>query len=130
MGYKNDLEYIEKRLDEISTDFQETINKSQRRKLNYEVKFLDNARNAIRKQVPMKPKFVCGEKTNTHRYGRLISFHCPSCNRFIVALYENDVDRGGGISNELKGCSSCLQAIDFTGYYAKKVENEEVVFDD
>lgn len=130
MGHKSDLEYIEKRLDEISADFQETIDKSQRRKLNCEAKFLENAKDAIKKQVPVKPKLVFGEMTNTHRCGRLISFHCPSCNRFIVAMYETDVERGGGLSNELKGCSSCLQAIDFTGYYAKKVENEEVVFDD
>lgn len=95
-----------------------------------DVDWLEAAKAALQKQQAMKPKLVYGEKTNTHRYGRLISFHCPSCGRFILALYETDVERGGGISNDLRGCSKCLQAIDFTGYYHKSKENEEVVFDD
>lgn len=47
-------------------------------------------------------------------------FHCPNCGRFIVAIYESDTERGGGISNSLKGCSTCLQAIDFSEYYTKR----------
>ena len=35
-------------------------------------------------------------------------------------MYENDVERGGGISNRLKGCSTCLQSIDFSEYYTKR----------
>lgn len=96
----------------------------------YDCDWLEAAKGAIEKQIPVKPKLVFGEKTNTHRYGRLISFHCPSCGRFILALYETDVERGGGISNDLRGCSKCLQAIDFAGYYHKNKENEEAVFDD
>lgn len=92
--------------------------------------WLEAAKAALQKQQQVKPKLVYGEKTNTHRYGRLISFHCPSCGRFILALYETDVERGGGISSDLRGCSKCLQAIDFAGYYHKNKENEEVVFDD
>lgn len=95
-----------------------------------DVEWLEDAKNALQKQQPMKPKLVYGEKTNTHRYGRLISFHCPSCGRFILALYETDAERGGGISTDLRGCSKCLQAIDFAGYYHNGKENEEVVFDD
>lgn len=95
-----------------------------------DVDWLEASKTALQKQKPMKPNLVYGEKTNTHRYGRLISFHCPSCGRFIVAMYETDVERGGGISNDLRGCSKCLQAIDFTGYYHKTKENEEVIFDD
>lgn len=129
MGYDACLQHIELRLDEIDIEFQ-SADKEKRRKLNSEAKFLGAAKDAIKKQVPIKPKLVFGEKTNTHRYGRLISFHCPSCGRFILALYETDVERGGGISNDLKGCSKCLQAIDFTGYYHKSKENEEVIFDD
>lgn len=83
--------------------------------------WLEEAKSALQKQQ-MKPKLVYGEKANTHRYGRLISFHCPSCGRFILALYETDVERGGGISNDLRGCSKCLQTIDFTGYYHKSKE--------
>ncbi len=129
MGYDACLKHIELRLDEIDLEFQ-SADKEKRRKLNSEANFLGAAKAAIKKQVPIKPKLVFGEKTNTHRYGRLISFHCPSCGRFILALYETDVERGGGISNDLRGCSKCLQAIDFTGYYHKSEENEEVIFDD
>lgn len=129
MGYDACLKHIELRLDEIDLEFQ-SADKEKRRKLNSEAKFLGTAKDAIKKQVPIKPKLVFGEKTNTHRYGRLISFHCPSCGRFILALYETDVERGGGISNDLRGCSKCLQAIDFTGYYHKSKENQEVIFDD
>lgn len=130
MGYKACLEYIEKRLNEISDDFSATDDRSLKKKLNAEAKFLDYARSAIKKQIPMKPKLLYGKKTNTHRLGKLIGFHCPVCKRFIVAIYESDVERGGGISKSLKGCSRCLQAIDFTGYYANNAENEEVSFDD
>ena len=129
MGYKVCLQYANVLLDEIDLKFQ-SADKEMRRKLNAEAKFLGAAKDAIEKQIPAKPKLVFGEKTNTHRYGRLISFHCPSCGRFILALYETDVERGGGISNDLRGCSKCLQAIDFTGYYHKSEENEEVIFDD
>lgn len=129
MGYKACLQYADLRLDEIDLEFK-SADKERRRKLNAEAKFLGDVKDAIKKQIPAKPKLVFGEKTNTHRYGRLISFHCPSCGRFILALYETDVERGGGINDDLRGCSKCLQAIDFTGYYHKSKENEEVVFDD
>ena len=129
MRYDSCLKHIELRLDEIDLEFQ-SADQEKRRKLSSEAKFLDAAKDAIKKQVPIKPKLVFGEKTNTHRYGRLISCHCPSCGRFILALYETDLERGGGISDDLRGCSKCLQAIDFTGYYHKSEENEEVIFDD
>lgn len=35
-------------------------------------------------------------------------------------MYETDVERGGGISNRLKGCSTCLQAIYFSEYYTRE----------
>lgn len=73
---------------------------------------------ALEKQIPKKP-IIKSEKEIpiTHNYGRLLRFHCPRCERFLVGLYETDVERGGGISRRMKGCSTCLQAIDFTGYY-------------
>lgn len=74
---------------------------------------------ALKKQIPIKPIIIFGEKHKTHNCGRLMSFFCPDCKRFILAMYETDVLRGGGISNEVKGCSSCLQRIDFSGYYHK-----------
>lgn len=64
-----------------------------------------------------RPIIKYGELHTTHNLGRLMSFHCPSCGKFIIAMYETDVERGGGIHKDLKGCSTCLQAIDFTGYY-------------
>ena len=48
-------------------------------------------------------------------------------------MYETDTERGGGISNSLKGCSTCLQAIDFSEYYSnlnKDELNEELQWDD
>lgn len=75
--------------------------------------------NALEKQMPKKPVIKFGEKPVTHNYGRLMQFFCPGCGRHIIAMYETDVIRGGGISNDLKGCPRCLQRIDFSGYYHK-----------
>ena len=76
---------------------------------------------ALEKQLPKKP-IIKSEKEvpHTHNLGRLLRFHCPNCGKFIVGMYENDVERGGGISNRLKGCSTCLQSIDFSEYYIKR----------
>lgn len=76
---------------------------------------------ALEKQLPKKP-IIKSEKEvpHTHNLGRLLRFHCPNCGKFIVGMYENDVERGGGISNRLKGCSTCLQSIDFSEYYTKR----------
>lgn len=91
---------------------------------------------ALEKQLPKKP-IIKSEKEvpHTHNLGRLLRFHCPNCGKFIVAIYESDTERGGGISNSLKGCSTCLQAIDFSDYYSKRnVDsdklNEELQWDD
>lgn len=82
--------------------------------------------NALEKQIPMKPVIKFGEKPVTHNYGRLMQFFCPGCGRHIIAMYETDVLRGGGISNDVKGCYSCLQRIDFSGYYHKGGEENAV----
>lgn len=91
---------------------------------------------ALEKQLPKKA-IIKAEKEvpQTHNSGRLLRFHCPNCGKFIVAIYESDTERGGGISNSLKGCSTCLQAIDFSEYYSKRnVDsdklNEELQWDD
>ena len=75
---------------------------------------------ALEKQLPKKPIIKSEKVPRTHNSGRLLRFHCPNCGRFIVGMYEKDVERGGGISNRLKGCSTCLQAIDFSEYYTKR----------
>lgn len=80
---------------------------------------------ALEKQMPKKPVIKFGEKPVTHNYGRLMQFFCPGCGRHIIAMYETDVLRGGGISNDVKGCYSCLQRIDFSGYYHKGGEDNE-----
>ncbi|MBQ8662493.1 MAG: HNH endonuclease [Eubacterium sp.] len=85
--------------------------------------------NNIEKQIPKKPRIVYGEKTNTHNLGRLLSFHCPRCERFLLAIYETDVERGGGISQKCKGCSTCLQAIDFNEFYHRDNLDEEIVLE-
>lgn len=72
---------------------------------------------ALKKQIPKKPIIEYGKKPITHSYGRLMNFFCPICGRFLTAMYENDVENGGGIHRNWKGCPTCLQAIDFTGYY-------------
>lgn len=91
---------------------------------------------ALEKQLTKKA-IIKAEKEvpQTHNLGRLLRFHCPNCGKFIVAIYESDTERGGGISNSLKGCSTCLQAIDFSEYYSKRnVDNdklnEELQWDD
>lgn len=81
---------------------------------------------ALEKQIPKKPIIKCGEDTITHNLGRLLCFHCPNCGKYIVALYETDVEKGAGIHRDLKGCSTCLQAIDFTGYYQIGKLDEEI----
>lgn len=81
-------------------------------------------RSCIEKQIPKKPVIKFGKKPVTHNYGRLMQFFCPRCGRHIIAMYETDVLRGGGISNDVKGCCSCLQRIDFSGYYHKGGEED------
>lgn len=77
--------------------------------------------NALEKQIPKKPIVKSKKEVPyTHNLGRLLRFHCPNCGKFIVGMYETDVERGGGISNRLKGCSTCLQAIDFSEYYTRE----------
>lgn len=71
--------------------------------------------NTLEKQIPRLPKTHYGRHTRD-RFGRLVSFNCPSCGRFIIACYENDPALGGGISPELNGCYKCLQALDFSAW--------------
>lgn len=92
--------------------------------------YAELAINALEKQMPKKPIIILGRKAYTHSLGRLMHFHCPTCQRFIVAMYENDVERGGGIHKDLKGCSTCLQAIDFVGYYKIDKLDEEIEWND
>ena len=95
---KNDNEYIEKSIECAKTAIE-----------------------ALEKQLPKKPIIKTEKEVpHTHNLGRLLRFHCPSCGKFIVAIYESDAERGGGISNSLKGCSTCLQAIDFSECYTKR----------
>jgi hypothetical protein len=96
---------------------------SERREHEEYVEALKTAIEALEKQMPKKPVIKFGEKPVTHNYGRLMQFFCPGCGRHIIAMYETDVLRGGGISNDVKGCYSCLQRIDFSGYYHKGGEN-------
>ena len=83
---------------------------------------------ALEKQLPKKPIIkIEKEVPYTHNLGRLLRFHCPNCGKFIVAIYESDTERGGGILNSLKGCFTCLQAIDFSEYYTKRdVDNNKL----
>lgn len=82
---------------------------------------------ALDRQIPKKPIIKYHKEDLTPvKYGRLIEFHCPNCGRFIVATYETDAERGGGIHTDLRGCSTCLQAIDFTGYYHIDKLDEEI----
>ena len=101
---------------------------------NNEIVALETAIEALEKQLPKKPIIKTEKEVpRTHNLGRLLRFHCPNCGRFIVAIYESDTDRGGGISNSLKGCSTCLQAIDFSEYYSnvnKDKSNDEIQWDD
>lgn len=90
---------------------------------------LDMAVSALEKQIPKKPIIKYGDDTITHNLGRLMCFHCPNCGRYIVALYETDVENGAGIHRDLKGCSTCLQAIDFTGYYQISKLDEDIDFE-
>lgn len=108
----------------------------QTKSLEKEILNKETAIEALEKQLPKKP-IIKSEKEvpHTHNLGRLLRFHCPNCGKFIVAIYESDTERGGGISNSLKGCSTCLQAIDFSDYYSKRnVDsdklNEELQWDD
>lgn len=84
---------------------------------------------AIRKQIPVQPRIEYGPEVHTHRLGRFLQFYCPSCNRYIVAIYETDPKKGGGISTKLRGCSTCLQAIDFGKWYHRD-EDDEIKFED
>ena len=85
------------------------------------IEYFEIAIEALKKQLPKKPIIKTEKEVpHTHNLGRLLRFHCPNCGKFIVAIYESDTERGGGILNSLKGCSTCLQAIDFSEYYTKR----------
>ena len=88
--------------------------------------YTELAINALEKQIPRKAIIKYGDDTIAHNLGRLMCFHCPNCGKYIVALYETDVENGAGIHRDLKGCSTCLQAIDFTGYYQIGKLDEEI----
>lgn len=80
---------------------------------------------AVRKQIPIKPRIeTTKEVPRTHNLGRLLYFYCPTCGRFIVGIYETDPIRGGGIHPQLNGCSTCLQALDFSEWKHKDEEIE------
>ena len=87
---------------------------------------VEELKEAKEKQVAKKPivKATTKEIPKTHNLGRLLVLHCPVCGKKIIAMYESDLERGGGLVRDAKGCSRCLQAIDFEGYYCKlKVDN-------
>ena len=46
-----------------------------------ELKLLNAGNKIVNKKRPI---IKYGELHNTHNLGRLISFHCPSCGKFIV----------------------------------------------
>lgn len=79
---------------------------------------VEELKEAREKQIPKKP-IVKAEKEvpKTHNLGRLLEICCPVCGKRIFAIYETDLKRGGGVTRDAKGCSRCLQAIDFAGYY-------------
>ena len=82
---------------------------------------------ALEKQIPKKPVIKYHKEDVTPvKYGRLMEFHCPNCNKFIVAMYETDHKRGGGIHRDLKGCNTCLQAVDFGEYYHMSKLDDEI----
>ena len=74
------------------------------------------AKQAVEKQIPKKPILEYHKEPYPKNYGMMIKFLCPNCGRFIVAMYEIDVE-DGRMRKDLKGCPTCLQAIDFTEYY-------------
>ena len=81
---------------------------------------------ALEKQIPKKPivKPTTKENPKTHTLGRLLQIYCPVCGHRIFAIYETDLRRGGGLVRGVKGCSRCLQAINFEGYYSEpKLDN-------
>ena len=82
---------------------------------------------ALEKQIPKKP-FIKYHKEDVTpvKYGRLMEFHCPNCDRLVAAMYETDHKRGGGVHRDLKGCHTCLQAIDFGEYYYMSNLDDEI----
>lgn len=88
---------------------------------------MKNAISALEKQIPKKPVIKYHKEDVTPvKYGRLMEFHCPNCDRLVAAMYETDHKRGGGIHRGLKGCCTCLQAIDFGEYYYMSNLDEKI----
>lgn len=108
-----------KQLSDLHTYCFSTQSTFKRMGFEFTERFFIKVKNALDKQMPKKPVIEFSKKPITHNYGRLMQFFCPECKKFILAMYETDVLRGGGISNDLKGCPRCLQRIDFSGYYHK-----------
>lgn len=62
------------------------------------------------------------EKRSAEFDGVLVGAKKIVIDGYLWADTEYHPYRGGGISNDLRGCSKCLQTIDFTGYYHKSKE--------
>lgn len=92
--------------------------------------YAELAINALEKQIPKKPVIKYSKKPITHKYGRFMNFFCPVCGRFLTAMYETDVENGGGIHRNWKGCPTCLQAVDFDGYYHLGKLDDEINWSD
>lgn len=122
MDKKKVREAIELIKQEIQTleDLGEVVSIIEEKKKKH-IELYNTVIEALEKQLPKKPIIKTEKEVPyTHNLGRLLRFHCPNCGKFIVAIYESDTERGGGILNSLKGCSTCLQAIDFSEYYTKR----------
>ena len=85
--------------------------------LKEEQKLLTAGKKILNKK---KPIIKYGELHTTYNLGRLLSFYCPNCGKYLGALYDTDPINGAGFSRNYRGCSNCLQAIDFIGYYNNK----------
>ena len=69
------------------------------------------------------------EIPKTHNYGKLITFYCAKCGKQLIALYETDSQRGGGICTEWRYCQYCGNRLDFGEYYCKE-DKDELVLED
>ena len=73
-----------------------------------------------------KPK----EMPITHNLGRLVTFFCKKCGTQLVACYETDPLRGGGISRDWRSCGKCGNPLDFGEYYHRDTADDEIQFED
>lgn len=80
---------------------------------------------ALEKEIPKKPIITTNDKEvpTTHRLGRLLVYHCPTCRHRLFTRHETDtVKRGFSLALDFYYCRNCGQRVDIDEF--KRFDDE------